>query len=102
MDEAIQQLLKQKEPITFHRVATVSGVAKSYLYTCPEVRERIEALRQQHAQTERGQQVSQGRTSASRDVLLAAKDKRIKDLEAENRRLKDQLKVALGKIYEQR
>jgi FtsZ-binding cell division protein ZapB len=55
-----------------------------------------------------GQQVSQGRSTASRDVLLAAKDRRIQELEAANRRLEaekrqlqERLKVALGKVYEQ-
>ena len=109
VDEAIQQLLKKKEPITFHRVATVSGVAKSYLYTRLEVRERIEALRKQQGKEEPGQRGSQGRSTASRDVVLAAKDRRIQELEAANRRLEaekrqlqERLKVALGKVYEQR
>jgi cell shape-determining protein MreC len=34
-------------------------------------------------------------------MLLAAKDRRIKQLEEENRRLQKELKVALGKQYEQ-
>lgn len=34
-------------------------------------------------------------------VLLAAKDQRIKALEAENRKLKEELKVVYGKLYEQ-
>jgi len=109
VDEAIQQLLRKQEPITFHGVATVSGVAKSYLYTNPEVRERIEVLRQAQSKADSGQRVNQGRSAASRDVLLAAKDRRIKELEAANRRLeaekrqlKEQLQVARGKLYEQR
>ncbi len=44
---------------------------------------------------------SQGHTDASKDMLLAAKDRRIKQLEEENRRLQKELKVALGKQYEQ-
>lgn len=108
VDEAIQQLLRKQEPITFHRVATISGVAKSYLYTHPEVRDRIEVLRQQQAKADAGQRGNQGRSAASRDVLLAAKDRRIQELEAANRRLeaekrqlKERLQVALGKLYEQ-
>jgi cell shape-determining protein MreC len=41
------------------------------------------------------------RTEGSREVLLVAKDRRIKELEAENRQLKEELKVARGKWYEQ-
>jgi hypothetical protein len=33
-------------------------------------------------------------------LLLAAKDRRIKELEQENQRLKEELKIALGKLYE--
>lgn len=109
VDEAIQQLLRNKEPITFHRVATLSGVAKSYLYTNSEVRDRIEVLRQAQSKADSGQRENQGRSAASRDVLLAAKDRRIQELEAANRRLEaekrqlqERLKVALGKVYEQR
>lgn len=109
VDEAIQQLLRNKESVTFHRVATMSGVAKSYLYTNPEVRDRIEVLRQQQSKADSVQRDNKGRSAASRDVLLAAKDRRIQELEAANRRLEaekrqlqERLKVALGKVYEQR
>jgi cell shape-determining protein MreC len=34
-------------------------------------------------------------------MLLAAKDRRIRELEQENQRLKEELKIALGKLYEQ-
>ncbi len=34
-------------------------------------------------------------------MLLAAKDRRIRELEAEVRQLKAELKVTLGKLYEQ-
>jgi len=80
-------------------------VTKSYLYAHQDVRERIEALRTQQGQerferqwTERQQH--QTRTDKTKDVLLAAKDRRIKELEVENRKLKEDLKVAYGKLYE--
>jgi translation elongation factor EF-Ts len=102
VDEPIRQLVKSNENITFNRVAILSGVSKSYLYTCAEVRERIESLREQQTGQTTAQRVMQLRTATGRDVLLVAKDRPIKELEAENQRLKAQLKVALGKIYEQR
>ncbi len=39
-------------------------------------------------------------TDASKDVLIAAKNKRIKDLEVENKRLKDELMHLRGKLYD--
>ncbi len=44
---------------------------------------------------------SSGKTDASRDLVILAKDRRIKELEAENRKLQQQLKVALAKVYDQ-
>jgi cell shape-determining protein MreC len=69
------------------------------------VRERIEALRTQQGQERLERQWAerqqhQVRTDKTKDVLLAAKDRRIKALEEENRKLKEELKVARGKLYE--
>jgi len=36
---------------------------------------------------------------ASKDVVIAAKCKRIKELEAKNKRLKKQLQILQGKLY---
>ena len=44
---------------------------------------------------------SAGKTDASRDLVILAKDRRIKDLEAEIRRLNKELQGALGKAYDQ-
>ena len=104
--QAIDQLLRGQQTVNFNTVAKAANVTKSYLYAHQDLRERIEALRTQQSQerlerqwTER--QLHQARTDKTKDVLLAAKDRRIKALEAENRKLKEELKVALGKLYEQ-
>jgi hypothetical protein len=44
---------------------------------------------------------SPGKTDASRDLVILAKDRRIKALESENQKLQQQLKVALAKAYDQ-
>ena len=104
--QVIDQLLREQYTVNFNTVAKAAQVTKSYLYAHQDVRERIEALR-----TELGQerierqwaerQQHQSKTERTKDVLLAAKDRRIKALEAENRQLKEELKVARGKLYEQ-
>lgn len=78
-------------------------VSKAYLYNQQDIRERIEALRLQSVEQmvrERAAH-SPGKTDASRDLVIFAKDRRIKELEAENRKLQQQLKVTLSKAYEQ-
>lgn len=103
--QAVDQLLRERQIVNFNTVAKAANVTKSYLYAHQDVRERIEALRTQQAQerfeqqwTERQQHPT--RTDKTKEVLLAAKDRRIKALEAENRQLKEELKVARGKLYE--
>ena len=103
VDETIAQLLREQQTITFQSVAKAAGVSKAYLYSQSDLRERIEALRQQaieQAVRERAARPAPGKTDGSRDLVILAKDRRIKELEAENRQLKKQLQVALGKAYD--
>ncbi len=103
--QAIDQLLREQQPVNFNTVAKAANVTKSYLYAHKDVRERIEALRAQQGQERLERQWAerqqhQARTDKAKDVLLAAKDRRIKALEEENRKLKEDLKVAYGKLYD--
>ena len=103
--QAIDQLLREQHTVNFNTVAKAASVTKSYLYAHQDVRERIEALRTQQGRErlERHwaeRQQHQARTDKAKDVLLEARDRRIKALEAENRKLKEDLKVAYGKLYD--
>lgn len=77
-----------------------SGVSKAYLYKHSDVRERIETLRKQQEGLPSPKQVKREMTDASKDVLIAAKNKRIKVLEDENKRLKAELANIRGKLYD--
>lgn len=102
VDEAITRLLREHKPINFNTVAKVADVSKAYLYTQPLFRDRIEALRQQQQEQRVREKVARptGKTDAGKDVVILAKERRIKELEEENRKLKQQLKAALGKAYD--
>jgi predicted nuclease with TOPRIM domain len=101
VDQAIGKLLRENKPINFNAVATAAGVTKAYLYNHPELRDRIETLRASQMNHITPRRTLSERTEGSREVLLVAKDRRIKELEAENRQLKEELKVARGRWYEQ-
>jgi uncharacterized protein (DUF3084 family) len=100
VDEAIQRLIKQKGKINFNSVSMESGVSKAYLYNHSEIRQRIEMLRKQQDGITSAKQVKREMTEASKDVLIAAKNKRIKELETENKQLKDELMKLRGMIYD--
>jgi len=102
VEDAITRLLRDQKPVNFHTVAKTAQVSKAYLYGQQDLRERIEALRQQTMEQmvrERATR-STGKTDASRDLVILAKDRRIKELEAEKQRLQQQLKIALAKAYD--
>jgi Family of unknown function (DUF6262) len=97
------RLLREQQAINFNSVARAAGVSKAYLYDQSDLRERIDALRKpamEQTVPERAARPSPGKTDGSRDLVILAKDRRIKELEAENRQLKKQVQVALGKAYD--
>jgi Family of unknown function (DUF6262) len=102
VDEAITRLLQEQQAINFNSVAKAAGVSKAYLYSQPRLRGRVEALRQQETEKVVRERVvrTAGKTDASKDLVILAKERRIKELEEENRRLKKNLQVALGKAYD--
>src|SRR2546430_6465613 len=103
VEDAVTALLGEQKPINFNTVAKAATVSKAYLYSQPDLRERIEALRQQGVEQMVHERVtrSTGKTDASRDLVILAKDRRIKELEAEIPRLNKELQGALGKAYDQ-
>lgn len=102
VDATIDRLLREQQTINFNSVAMIAGVSKAYLYGQPELRERIEALRQQQLEHGVRERIARpvGKTDASKDLVILAKERRIKELEEENHRLKKDLQVALGKAYD--
>ena len=102
VEGAITRLLRDHQTVNFNTVAKAAGVSKTYLYSQPQLRDRIGALRQQEREQTVRERVSRptGKTDGGKDVVILAKERRIKELEEENRKLKQQLKAALGKAYE--
>lgn len=64
------------------------------------VKKRIEDLRQQQVSREMNQRLKYDKTSKSKDIIIMAKDKKIKELEEENKKLREQLEILRGKLYE--
>ncbi|EPY2275225.1 DUF6262 family protein [Clostridium sporogenes] len=100
VDKAIRELSLNGEKINFNSVATSSGVSKTFLYNNEEIKKRIEALRQKQTSKIMNQRAKYDKTSKSKDIIIMAKDKKIKELEEENKKLKEQLEVLRGKLYE--
>ena len=97
VDKAIRQLLREKSRINFNSVAERANVSKKYLYDhhCEcinDLRSQQEGLDPKHVKREM--------SDASKDVLIAAKNKRIRELEDEVKKLKVILEHRYGEDYE--
>lgn len=100
VDKAIRELSLSEQKINFNSVSQLSGVSKTYLYNNDKVKNRIEELRQKQLSKTMNQKIKYDKTSKSKDIIILAKDKKIKELEQENKKLKEQLSVLRSKIYE--
>lgn len=101
VDKAIRELSFNNRKVNFNSISQESGVSKTYLYKNKEVRQRIEELRQQQVSREMNQRAKYDKTSKSKDIIIMAKDKKIREIEAENKKLKEQLEILRGKLYEE-
>ncbi|MEH7548071.1 MULTISPECIES: DUF6262 family protein [Bacillaceae] len=100
VEQAIKQLIKQNEKINFNTVTSAAGVSKSYLYNQPEIRERIETLRQQQREMTTPKNVKKNMSDENKESLIQVFRDRIRELEKENKQLKEEIKRVNGKLYE--
>lgn len=101
VENSLKNMIKKQMKINFNSVSEESGVSKAFLYKNLELRERIDTLRRQQEGLSSPKQVKRNTSDASKDVIIATLRRRIKDLEKENKELKEQIKVQLGKVYQQ-
>lgn len=109
VNAVIDALLRAKAPVNFNTVAQEAKVTKAYLYKEPLLHDRIAALREQQQEQQVRQQVAhaQAKTDATKDLVILAKERRIRELEgevrqlkAENQQLKRDLQIAHGQLYD--
>jgi len=93
---ALRDLDRQGASISFQAVARHAGVSRQWLYTQPELRAEIEALRARHPATaprvpdaERAREAS----LRQRNMMLLAENQRLRD---ENAALRDELAILYG------
>ncbi|WP_009633819.1 DUF6262 family protein [Synechocystis sp. PCC 7509] len=94
-EEAIKKLLRLRQPINFEAVAVAANVTRAWLYRQPELRSRIEALREQQAPKKQLPEELRA-SDASKTTLITELRKQSKELRAENQKLKRELEDAYG------
>ena len=97
---AIRRMDNAGQPISFDTVAREAQVSRSWLYNQPDLRAEIERLRtRRHPRpTEPRLPDRQRASDASQRRRLEVATERNRQLEAENRHLREALAVALGEL----
>lgn len=101
VDEAIKTLIKLNKSINFNSVANESGLTKATLYNNETIRKRIESLRLQQLSVPSPSQVKRIMNENNKDAIIASLKRKIKKLEEENKKLKEQVKFNYAEIYKQ-
>lgn len=100
VDNAIRELSLTEQKINFNSVSKLGGVSKTFLYNNEDIKKRIEELRDKQTSRTMNQRAKYDKTAKSKDIIIMAKDKKIKELQDENKKIKEQLEVLRGKLYE--
>ena len=99
-EEAITLLLKERRPINFKTVAETAQISTAWLYANEEIKMRIIHLRsQQVPQAQVKIPLRDQASTASRDAMIAALQKRVREQATEIQDLKKQLEAAYGPLY---
>jgi ATP/maltotriose-dependent transcriptional regulator MalT len=95
---AIRRMDNAGQPISFDAVAREGQISRSWLYNQPDLRAEIERLRARQDPTPGGHRFPdrQRASDASQRRRLEVMTERNRQLEAENRQLRETLAVALG------
>lgn len=99
VEEAIRILVKEKRTINFKTVAETAHVSTAWLYGNEDIKMRIIHLRSQQVPKVQVRIPTQERASnASKDAMIAALQKRVKEQATEIRELKKQLEVTTAEL----
>ncbi len=101
-EAAIALLIREQRPINFQTVAQTAGISTAWLYEHEAIKERIMHLRaQQVPKAQIKIQPREQASSASKDAMITALQKRVRAQAAEIEQLKRQVEVANGLLYQQ-
>ena len=98
-EKALAKLLQNNERISFGAIARIANVSVSYLYKYPEVKERIQDIRDGQMKNARKLTRPQTASEKSKQVIIGQLRERIKNLEWEKKELRKQNEKMTGELY---
>jgi ribosomal protein L29 len=97
-DKAIRNLTSLNQSITVANVARLAGVSTSYIYKYPELKERIDSLRNQQVPVRTSQKAASNNSQTTIIYTLREEIKRLNTMLGES---KNANQLLIGKIYQQ-
>lgn len=97
-DKAIGNLTSLNQSITVANVARLAGVSTSYIYKYPELKERIDSLRNQQVPVRTSQKAASNNSQTTIIYTLREEIKRLNTMLGES---KNANQLLIGKIYQQ-
>ena len=99
-EEALTQLIKERRPINFTSVAQTARISTAWLYGDQDLKQRIVHLRtQQTPDVQIKIPHREQASSASKEAMIVALQKRVREQSEEIKELKKQLEVAYEAAY---
>lgn len=101
-EAAIALLIKEQRPINFKTVAQTAGISTAWLYEHDAIKQQIIHLRTQQVPKPQVKiPLKEQAGAAAQAAIIAALQKRVREQAAEIERLKKQVEVAYGLLYQQ-
>jgi len=98
-EKAISKLLQNNERVSFGAIARIANVSVSYLYKYPEIKDRIQDIRNQQLKNTRKLTRPQTASENSKQVVIKQLRERINTIEWEKTELKKQNEKMTGELY---
>jgi Family of unknown function (DUF6262) len=99
-EAALTRLIKEQRPITFTSVAETAGISTAWLYGNDAIKQRIMHLRAELSPSAPMKMPPREQaSSASKDAMIAALQKRVREQAEEIKELRKQLEVAYQHLY---
>jgi len=99
VEKALEKMIKQSLTINFKTVADTANVSTAYLYKTPEIRERIETLRDQQKNHSKPK-IPPAASDNSKTVIINNLREEIKQLKAQIAELRKINETLTGRLYQ--
>lgn len=98
VSETLEKMIGEKQTITFSQVAKQAQVSRAWLYKNDKIKNQIETIREEQARKTPLDFV--GKDKPDQKIMVEHLKQRIRGLEQENSKLRQQIEIIYGKMID--